>query len=246
MSNLPQSRNRNLPPPAEPADVRRRVMTPLAGPEEPVERRTGLLRHLVAMLVVGGLVFGGIRIYQRALETDTGRYESILNSLQAKGSQVWASRGFLDMPADTEERRKDRDDLPRIFLAAQASAQKARISPRILAIEADPLFSGGIATHQINYYLGEDLRIVLSVRYDGETESFSFIGVHNRFVPSRRELEQEGKAPEPVLAPSPVLPGLPPSPTPPVESPPGGREPSPPSESPPTEEKVSEPPAIPR
>jgi hypothetical protein len=246
MSNLPQSRNRNLPPPAEPADVRRRVMTPLAGPEEPGERKTSLLRHVVAMLVVGGLVFGGIRLYQRALETNTGRYESILNSLQATGKQVWASRGFLDLPADTEERRKDRDDLPRIFLAAQAGAQKARVAPRILAIEADPLFSGGIATHQVNYYFGDELRIMLTVRYNGETESFSFIGVHNRFVPSRKELEQEGKAPAPVLTPPAVPPGLPPAAASPGEQPPGIPAPPLAPDSPPPAEKVSEPPAIPR
>jgi hypothetical protein len=246
MSNLPQSRNRNLPPPAEPADVRRRVMTPLAGPEEPGERKTSLLRHVVAMLVVGGLVFGGIRVYQRALETNTGRYESILNSLQAMGSQVWEARGFLNLPADTDERRKDRDDLPRIFLAAQAGTQKARVAPRILAIEGDPPPGNGFATHQINYYFGDTLGIVLRVRYDDKAESFSFIGVHNRFVPSRMELEQEGKAPEPTLTPAAVPPGLPPAPASPGEQPPGIPAPPLAPDSPPPAEKVSEPPAIPR
>ncbi len=248
-TNLPQSRNRNLPPPPEePADVRRRVMSPLPGPEPKEEKKAGVVRHLVAMLIVGGLVLGGILFYQRALEKDTVRQESLLQSLRRVGEQVWDSRGVLDLPAATETRRKELADLPRIFLAAHAAAQKAGIAPRIMAIEGDPPPGNNLtASHQINFYFDDRPLIVLRVQFDAKSESLSFIGVHNRIVPSREVLIEEGKAAE---LEKPVLPGDS-VPSPPAEPP--ASAPVPPAPAPlaepdaaPPVEKVSEAPANPR
>jgi len=236
-TNLPQSRNRNLPqPPAEPAELRRRVMTPLPGPQQEPGRLSGLLRSLAAMLAVCGLLFAGIWIYLRGSDTDSKQQEALFNSLQAIGAEVWESRGLAAPHAETEERRKDREDLPRIFTAAQAGFQKSRAAPRIVPIEGDPPPGNGNASHQINYYFGDMLGIVLRVRYDDKSDSFSFIGVHNRIVPARSELRADAAAPEPSPVPPPE--GNLPAPSS-TDIPPAAPVLAPPVE------KVSEPPANP-
>ena len=223
---LPQSRNPNLPqPPPAAAEVHRHLKPPPDAPEEPGRGATAL-RSFIAMLVVGGLIATGIWFYLRGSDENMKQRELIFADLTAIGAGVWDSRGFVAPPAEGEERNKDLADLPRIFTAARTGAEKNNIKPRIVPVEGDPPPGNGNASHQINFFFGDNLGIILRVRYDDKSETFSFIGVHNRIVPSRQVMEEDAArsgTPAPVeTAPASALPAA-----------------APPAE------KVSEPPANP-
>lgn len=240
-TNLPSSRNRNLPPP--PTAARRQT----AAPQNPVDsaggpsglklalpvvepdntvRGASVMRSVVAMLVVGALLFAGIFFYIRSADKDVKRQEQVSTVLLTLGKRIWEMRGFVDLPAATEERQKDIQDMPRIFAAAHAAALKGAGLPRIVPIEGDTSTGRGNATHQIQFFFEDVVKIIIRVYYDAADGSIQFIGIHNRFVPSRVVLEEDAEklrksAPATLTTPAPAA-------------------------SAPPAEKVSEPPAIPR
>ena len=245
-TNLPSSRNRDLPPP--PAAARSHPAAPqhpgdsAGGPPglklalpavEPdnTGRGPSVIRSVLAMLVVGALLFAGIFFYIRGADKDVKRQEQVSAVLLTLGKRIWELRGFTDLPAATEERQKDLQDMPRIFAAAHAAALNGVGLSGIVPVEGDPPPGRGNATHQIQFFFGDVVRINIRVYYDAADGSIQFIGVHNRFVPSRDVLEEDAERLR-KSAPATLTPA--PAPIPPV-----------PASAPPAE-KVSEAPAIPR
>jgi len=227
-TNLPESRNRNLPPPpahAASVESRRRMMPP-APPDEP-NRGASALRSFLAMLVIGGLLFAGIWFYLRGSESDLKVREQISRSLRVIGADIWETSSSALLTKDTEERQKDFEDLPRVINDVRAWTRARGMLPRIVPGEVDALSSRGNATHEIQYFFGDRTLLIIRVRYHGETGNIGFIGVANGVnVPSRQELPQS--SPPADTAQPPPAAGPDPSPAPATSG-----------------EKVSEPPANP-
>ena len=247
-TNLPKSRNRNLPPPPEqPAEVRRRpVMTPVQqAPEEPEPGRS-ILRPILAMLFFGGLLFTGIFFYIRGAETDEKKRENAIAYLTSLGRGIWQMKTASGVfTTESDVRQKDLDFLPQVFAKA---VEKGGNPTNIRIIEGDPPPGSNSATHQIHYVFGDTVKIVLRVYYAPEEGKIIFVGSDNRFG-----VEREPASGDPANAAVPAtalpLPNTPPLPAPAPSTPPPAIPPAPADTPPsvsPSPEKVSEPPAIPR
>src|SRR6188474_2559056 len=132
-TNLPESRNRNLPPPP-PAAVDVRLRQPAAPPVEP-RRGPTALRSFFAMLLVVGLLAAGIWFYIRGAESDVKMREAIEARLKGVGAELWANSTSFSLSADTEEASEDLADLPRVILAVRTAARN--VLPDIRVIEGD-------------------------------------------------------------------------------------------------------------
>lgn len=246
-TNLPKSRNRNLPPaPEQPAEVRRRpVMTPVQQAPDVPETGRGILRPLLAMLVIGGLLTAGIFFYIRGAESDNQKRENATNYLTGIGREIWTLKGAaMGLSTESEELKKDLEDMPRIFMKAAESGPPGTIR----VIEGDPPPGHNNATHQIHYVFKNEVKLVVCILYAPDEGKLLFLGVHHRFdIPDRKSLKPAdkpapavpltpGSLPETAPAPAPAM--VPPAPLPPPAAD------TPPSPAP--AEKVSEPPANPR
>ena len=241
------------------------MMTPVQqAPQRNQDDRGNFLRSLMAMVIVGGLLFVGIFFYIRASDSNIKLQEQTKAQLEALGREIWKTRGMANLGTATEQQQKDLEDLPRIFNAAHTLATQKGTVPIISVIDGDPPPGRGNANHQIHYFFNDTLNIILHIYVDGKSGEILFVGVHNRLVPER-SLEEENKAasgdksgslpasslPSPTPAPGSTLDAQPPSPLPPASSlPPAAPSPAdnanPSPATPPSAEKVSEPPAIPR
>ena len=177
---------------------------PEAEPDEPDEpdepgRGSSPLRAFLAMLIIGGLFATGIWFYLRGSESDLKLREQIFASLELIGSEIWSTGGSMSLGVDPEdgEARLDLEDLPRI-IAALRGASKG-VPPKIQSLEGDPPPGNERASHQILFSYNTHVQLVIRVRYDDKTGIFTFIGVANRIVPSRKVLlESQPPAPPPV------------------------------------------------
>ena len=227
-TNLPETRNRNLPPPpahAASVESRRRMMPP-ASPDEP-NRGASALRSFLAMLVIAGLLFAGIWFYLRGSESDLKVREQIFRSLRVIGAEIWETAGSALLTTDSGERQKDFEDLPRVISGVRAWTRARGMLPRIVPVEVDTLSSRGNATHQIQYFFGDSTLLIIRVHYHGDTGNIGFIGVANGVnVASRQDLLESAPPADPAQPPPAVAPAPAPAPVSPAE-------------------KVSEPPANP-
>ncbi len=224
-TNLPESRNRNLPgPPAHavPVESRRRIFLP--EPQEEPRRGTSALRSFVVMLIIGGLFGTGIWYYLRAAQTEARANEQLFASLTTIGSEIWETTSSSALTTDSEDARKDLEDLPRVMSTIRAWAKARGITPRIMPLEGDPPPGRGTATHQIQFFFSDTPMLVIRVAIRGDGNIY-FLGEVNRVTKSRKEFYESLK-PE-TTAPTNLSDLLP-------------------APAPPSEEKVSEPPAKPQ
>lgn len=224
-TNLPESRNRNLPgPPAHavPVESRRRLLPP--EPSEEPRRGPSALRSFVVMLVIGGLFGAGIWYYIRGAETEARANEQLFASLTMIGSEIWETTSSSALTTDSEDTQKDLEDLPRVMNAMRAWARARGLAPRIMPLEGDPPPGRGNGTHQIQFFFADNPMLIIRVAIRGDGTIY-FLGETNRVTKSRKEfyesLKPEAAAPEKAPEPS----------TAPAAAP---------------EEKVSEPPAKPQ
>lgn len=237
-TKLPESRNRNLTgPDAEEGHEPQRK--PLPRPPMPErERREGpsFARSLLAMLIIGGLFGTGIFFYIRKAETDADLSDAMDGNLQSAGSEIWSVGRSSWLFAETDEAKKDLEDLPRVVLAVRASLKGA--IPDITVAEGDPPHSVG--THQIIYRVNKEIVFVVRVRHQKSSGLFEFLGEKNAIKASRKDLKKETPATpaDPNAAPQPAPPPgeTPPAPASPASPPPA----TPPAAPPPPAEKVSE------
>ena len=224
-TNLPESRNRNLPgPPAHAVPVEsRRPILPPEPPDEP-GRGVSALRSFVVMLVIGGLFGTGIWYYLRTAGTEARATEQLFASLTTLGTEIWETTSSSALTTDSEDAQKDLEDLPRVMSTLRAWAKARGMAPRIMPLEGDPPPGKGNATHQIQFFFADSpmLTIRVAIRGDG---NIYFLGETNRVTKSRKDFYESLK---PDAA----------APTTPSETPAAPATPS--------EEKVSEPPAKPQ
>ena len=210
-TNLPETRNRNLPPPPVAAvlgETRRSMMPP--PPEEP-RRGANAVRSFVGMVLIGGLLFGGIFFYIRGSQADMKLREQIFSQLESTGAEIWESSGMMaSLHAETEEAKADLADLPRIVSAIKVLADKSKMKPRVLVLEGDLTPGLASATHQIQFLFDDYPKLVIRVRRDRESGVFSFVGVANRLVPSRQVLQDEAAKETPAPPPAETPPAAPP------------------------------------
>ena len=228
-TNLPESRNRNLPPPpAHAADVetRRRMMPPPAPPPGDQGRGISALRSFIVMLIIGGLFAGGIWYYLRGAESEAREGEQLSASLTAIGTEIWETTTSLTLTADSEETKKDFEDLPRVISSIRAWAKSRGLQPRIMPLEGDPPPGKGNATHQIQYFFADKPLLIIRVACRELGGPIYFLGEANRLVKSRKDFYESISSPESAPAPD----STPAPAAPPV----------------PAADKVSEPPANPQ
>jgi hypothetical protein len=236
-TKLPESRNRNLPGPHADADDEPQ-RKPLPRPPLPErERREGpsFARSLLAMLIVTGLFGTGIFFYMRNAEKDAGMNDIIESELESAGNSIWTVGRSSKLFAETEEAKKDLEDLPRVVMAVRASLRGS--IPDITVAEGDPPHFVG--SHQILYRANKEVVFVVRVRYQKSTGLFEFLGEKNTIKASRKDQKKETPPTpaEPNAAPQPAPPGEAPAvPASPASSPPA----TPPAARPPSAEKVSE------
>jgi len=210
-TSLPESRNRNLPPPpAEGAPVRRRM--PPGPPPEPREGPSAL-RSLIVLIIIVGLFGSGIYFYIRSARNDAKVQEQLAITLTSLGHAIWVSGMSLDLATTTEDEAKDLADLPRIIAEIKIAAGK--LTPRVKVIEGDPPPGKGNATHQIMYSFNDRPLLIIRVRCFPDSGRVEFLGEVNRVVPSRREYESQSKSTEDTPAPAATIP----APPAPVETP---------------------------
>ena len=225
-TNLPESRNRNLPQPpahAAPVESRRRMMPPDSPtPDEP-GRGTSALRSFVVMLIIGGLFAGGIWYYLRGAESEARVHEQLSASLAAIGTEIWETTTSLALTTDSEEAQKDFDDLPRVIGGIRAWAKSRGVLPRNMSLENDPQ----PGKHQIQYFFGDKPMLIIRVACRELGGPVYFLGEANdRLVKSRKEFYEALNPPEPAASPD--------------------KAPAPEVPPPAAEDKVSEPPANPQ
>ena len=207
-TNLPASRNRNLPPPPAAAAAVRPPLTP-APPDEP-RRGPSALRSFLAMIFVTGLLGCVLWFYMRGVQSDARVADQLTLTLEGVGRDIWATGKSFGLVTETEDQKKDLADLPRIVAALKLAAKK--VAPEIKIIEGDPPPGKGIGTHQIAYLFNQRILFVVRVRYNTEDGVFRFLGEANRAVPSRKELEEKAavktkqKAPDSPETPHPTAP----------------------------------------
>lgn len=236
-ANLPESRNRNLPPPpAAGAPLHSRPIMP--PPEEP-RRGPTALRSFLVMLLIAGLLGSGIWFYIRGAESDVQVRNRLHAMLTAIGANLWEFGHSDALSADTEDTGKDLADLPRVITGVRNAVKNGH--PEIRVIEGDVQSGRGTASHQILFVIEDRIRLIIRVWYERDTDRFKFIGETNPIVPSRRELEKKSRATTPGTTGLPPIPGGPlPGIAPPVtpDTPPPAL-PTPPAAAP-AAEKVSE------
>lgn len=230
-TNLPETRNRNLPPPpahAAAVESRRRLTPPDPPPPDEPGRATSALRSFVVMLIIGGLFAGGMWYYLRGSESEAQMNEQLNASLTAIGTEIWETTTSLVLTTDSEETQKDFDDLPRVINTIRAWAKSKGVQPRIMPLEGDPPPGKGNATHQIQYFFGNSPMFIIRVACRELGGPIYFLGEANRLdIKSRKEFHDSlttvsDRAASPDKTPAPAVP--------------------PPA----AEGKVSEPPAIPQ
>jgi hypothetical protein len=170
------------------------------------------------MVIIGGLFGTGIFFYIRNAQFDATVGDSIEKSLKVAGDEIWKVGFSAALFADTDETRKDLEDLPRVVMAVRTKAKG--FEPEITIVEVDP--GKDLGAHQIVYRIRKDTVLVLRVRYDKPTGLFRFLEEKNGIKASRKDQEFLSPAiPDPPAAPGAVPAPIPPAavPAPAVPSP---------------------------
>ena len=200
-TQLPVSRNRNLPRPEAPAPVapppggpspdsagaapamsrveRRRPAWEPPAELSPVQR---LVRGIVGMLVACGALGGIIYLYVVGVSTEGKREATAREVLAALGPAVWERGSTMLRPADAAAEAA-LADLPMALIAAK---RKAGVRfPDISVVDGDPPPGKGTATHQIVYFVRGEAVLLLRMHCDPEAGRLEFVGQENRVLPPK-------------------------------------------------------------
>jgi hypothetical protein len=178
------------------------------------------------MLVIGGLFGTGIFFYIRHAETDAKIGDTIEEELKRAGAEIWTNGTSPTLFANTDESRKDLEDLPRVVMAVRADVKGAE--PEITVAEVDP--GRDIGSHQIIYRIRSKTVLMVRARYDKPTGLFKFIEEKNGINASRKDqktpvtisdrLDPGALVPVPATAPPGANPAAPPPAVPAAGTPP--------------------------
>ena len=219
-TQLPVSRNRNLPRPEAAAPVVPPQESTPAGPAAAspgmsgVERRRPawvppaelsplqrLVRGIVGMLVAIGALGGIIYLYVVGVSTEGKREATAREILAALGPAVWERGPAMLRPADASAEAA-LTDLPMALIAAKQKADGR--FPDISVVDGDPPPGKGTATHQIVYFVRGEALLLLRMHCDPEAGRLDFVGQENRVLPKKEvapgSTDDAAAAPEPAPA----------------------------------------------